>query len=147
MKDRNAPTNFGRCVTRFLTSYLPGKKNLSSHTIRSYSLALRMYIRSKKKGRPKQGRTRNMLNRLSVQSHEVLAFMKVSPALFDNNQAELDLRMVKVKQKISGVFLSAKGANIFCQIRGYISTTRKNSVSAFDAIRSAYQGTPFMPEF
>ncbi len=44
MKDRNAPTNFGRCVTRFLTSYLPGEKNLSTHTIRSYSLVLRMFI-------------------------------------------------------------------------------------------------------
>ena len=44
MKDRSIPTNFARCVTRFLTSYLPGERNLSSQTIRSYSLALRMYI-------------------------------------------------------------------------------------------------------
>jgi integrase/recombinase XerD len=44
MKARNTPTNFARCVTRFLTSYLPGERNLSSQTIRSYSLALKMYI-------------------------------------------------------------------------------------------------------
>ncbi len=44
MKVRNAPTNFARCVTRFLTSHLPGERNLSSQTIRSYSLALKMYI-------------------------------------------------------------------------------------------------------
>jgi site-specific recombinase XerD len=44
MKIRNAPTNFARCVTRFLTSHLPGERNLSPHTIRSYSLALKTYI-------------------------------------------------------------------------------------------------------
>ena len=44
MKSKNAPTNFARCVTRFLTSYLPGERNLSSQTIRSYSLALKMYV-------------------------------------------------------------------------------------------------------
>ena len=44
MKVRNTPTNFARCVTRFLTSHLPGERNLSSQTIRSYSLALKMYI-------------------------------------------------------------------------------------------------------
>lgn len=44
MKGRSAPTNFARCVTRFLTCYLPGERNLSAQTIRSYSLALRMYI-------------------------------------------------------------------------------------------------------
>jgi len=44
MKVRSAPTNFARCITRFLTSHLPGERNLSSQTIRSYSLALKMYI-------------------------------------------------------------------------------------------------------
>lgn len=44
MKDRNAPTNFARCITLFLTSHLPGERNLSSQTIRSYSLTLKMYI-------------------------------------------------------------------------------------------------------
>lgn len=44
MKARNAPTNFARCVTRFLTSHLPGERNLSSQTIRSYSMAMKMYI-------------------------------------------------------------------------------------------------------
>ncbi len=80
-----------------------------------------------------------MLNRLSEHSHQVLAFMEGSPAIFNNNQAERDLRMVKVKQKILGVFLSTKSADIFCRIRSYISTARKNSVSAFNTIRSACQ--------
>jgi len=66
---------------------------------------------------------------------------------FDNNQAERDLRMMKVKQKISGVFRCPKGADMFCRIRGYISTARKNSYPAFAAIISARQGEPFVPEF
>jgi transposase len=100
----------------------------------------------KKRGRPKQGKARNMLRRLSEHRHEVLAFMEDYRIDFDNNQAERDLRMVKVKQKISGVFRSTTGADMFCRIRGYISTARKNSVSAFSAITGVFHGKPFIPE-
>jgi len=100
----------------------------------------------KKRGRPKQGKVRNMLNRLSLHHHEVLAFMEDYRVDFDNNLAERDLRMMKLKQKISGVFRSAKGADMFCRIRSYISTSRKNSVSAFSAITDALHGRPFIPE-
>jgi transposase len=64
---------------------------------------------------------------------------------FDNNQAERDIRMIKVQQKISGTFRSPQGANIFCRIRGYISTIRKNSLSVIDAIQAAFEGNPFIP--
>jgi len=101
---------------------------------------------TKKRGRPKKGRALNMLVRLSEHRHEVLAFMEDLTIPFDNNQAERDLRMIKVKQKISGVFRSTKGADMFCRIRGYISTARKNSVSAFSAITDALHGRPFIPE-
>ena len=100
----------------------------------------------KKRGKPKQGKVRNMLNRLSLHHHEVLAFMEDYYVDFDNNLAERDLRMMKLKQKISGVFRSAKGADMFCRIRSYISTSRKNSVSAFSAITDALHGRPFIPE-
>ena len=100
----------------------------------------------KKRGRPKKGRVLNMLGRLSEHRHEVLAFMEDFAVPFDNNQAERDVRMMKVKQKISGVFRSVKGADMFCRIRSYISTARKNSVSAFSAITEALDGKPFIPE-
>jgi transposase len=64
---------------------------------------------------------------------------------FDNNQAERDVRMMKVKQKVSGTFQTAGRADVFCDIRGYISTARKNGCRALDAIHDAFRGPPFIP--
>lgn len=98
----------------------------------------------KKRGRRKKSKGRNLAERFANFADEILAFAEDFKIPFDNNQAERDLRMMKVQQKISGGFRSRGGAEVFCRIRGYISTNRKQDFNILQALQNAFHQQPFL---
>jgi transposase len=94
------------------------------------------------RGRPRASPARNLAERLRDHKDSVLRFLRDFRVPFDNNQAERDLRMMKVKHKISGCFRSERGAHAFATVRGYISTARKQGFGAFEALRALFDGAP-----
>jgi transposase len=101
----------------------------------------------KGRGRAKKSKARNLVERLGRQRESVLRFAYRFDVPFDNNQAERDIRMVKVQQKVAGGFRSWEGARYFCRIRGYLSTLRKQGADLLDALRLTLSGEPPMPAF
>jgi transposase len=105
-------------------------------------------IRPKKKGkrgRIKKSKSRNLLERLRDYEQDALRFMDNGRVPFSNNLGESDIRMTKVQQKISGCFRSMDGAQIFCRVRSYLSTCRKQGVKSSHALDLLFNGK--LPDF
>lgn len=100
----------------------------------------------RKRGRPRQSKAKNLLDRFIIHEEEILRFATDLNVPFDNNQAERDLRMVRGQQKISGCFRTPQGADAFCRNRGYISTIMKNMMSIIDSLYAALLEAPPIPE-
>ena len=96
-------------------------------------------------GRSKQDKATNLLDRLEDYDHCILAFLLDPNVPFTNNQGEQDIRMIKVKQKVSGCFRTLEGAQCFARIRSYLSTCRKQGFNLWDACLQAASGKPFLP--
>ena len=101
---------------------------------------------SKKTGKLLRTKALNLLLKMQKYDIETLTFMYDFDVPFDNNLAERDLRMQKLRQKISGCFRGKEGANVFCRIRSYISTARKNGQKVMESLVNAFKGKPFLPE-
>ena len=94
------------------------------------------------RGRIAQTEARKLVARLNQYQTEVLRFMTDFRVPFDNNQAERDLRMVKLRQKIGGCFRTGQGAMEFCRLRSVISTARKQGQAVLESIERVLRGQP-----
>lgn len=93
-------------------------------------------------GRIAQTAARKLVARLEQYQAEALRFMTDFRVPFDNNQAERDLRMVKLRQKAGGCFRTGDGAGGFCRLRGVISAARKQGRGVLDSIERVLRGQP-----
>jgi transposase len=99
-----------------------------------------------RRGRKKKSKPRNLLERLRNHKEGILKFVKDPSVPFDNNQAERDLRMVKVQQKISGCFRSIDGGLFYARIRGYIATVKKHNENVLTALQGLFESRYFFPK-
>lgn len=135
-----------------------GKKQVKKEVIKGFEEKYRTILKNgleeipklpesdvKKRGRKKQHKAKNLWDRLVDYEKEVLFFLHDLRVDFTNNDGERDIRMCKVKAKVSGTFRSESGAKNFAKIRSYISTTQKQGRNVLEALVGAFQNNPFVP--
>jgi len=148
---------WARQLSELLLEFYQTRQKQGELNERRFQLALRRYHSLVRRGRRRhprrgsgqgpraQGKAANLLDRLEDFDLCFLAFLLDERVPFTNNQAEQDIRMVKVQQKISGCFRTFQGAQRFCRIRSYLSTCRKQGQNLWDALQRAMVGQPFLP--
>jgi transposase/uncharacterized coiled-coil protein SlyX len=99
----------------------------------------------RRRGRTRRSPAANLLARLDRHRDEVLRSLDDCRVPLDNNQAERDLRMVKLQQKISGCWRTLDGAAAFLAIRSYLSTARKHGMNPLVVLGQLFQGHPWLP--
>ncbi|MCK5250391.1 MAG: IS66 family transposase [Spirochaetaceae bacterium] len=95
--------------------------------------------RTGKRGRPRKGKVLALIHRMDLYQHDILRFMSEGNVPFTNNLAERDLRMIKVRQKISGTFKNIDRASDFCSIRSYLSTVQKQGKDILEALANVFK--------
>ena len=127
-----------------------GKSSLSKPTLQWYRNSYDDLIKrglavnpikvppEKTKGRIKKTKARNLLERFRDYHEDILRFFHDFDVPFDNNLSERDIRMTKVKQKISGCFRTFTGARYFARTRSFVSTAQKQHVSILDALKDLF---------
>jgi transposase len=127
-----------------------GKTQVSQATIKDYQKQYHQILQRGNRANPlppkdynnprkrKRTKAQNLLRRLEEYESEVFRFYTDFNVPFDNNLAERDLRMAKVKQKISGCFRSERGAHYFARLRSYISSARKQGLNTLEALKAIF---------
>jgi hypothetical protein len=89
--------------------------------------------RQGKRGKDPKTRARNLLDMFMEQKEQILKFLMDFKVPFENKQAERDIRIMKLQQKISGTFRTIQGAEVFAEL-AYVSTIKKNNLPIIDGI-------------
>lgn len=139
-----------------------GKQSLELKRVTHYVKRYQILLKKAWKLNPKQARdptrldtrgiikqtfTYHLLVRLERYSNDVWRFITNHRVPFDNNRAERDIRMPKLKQKISGCFRTTRGFDTFCTIRSYLATLRKQQLPLFKALALSFSGNVPQPCF
>ncbi len=86
-----------------------------------------------------------LARRLLAREDDYLRFTTDPHAPFDNNAAERQIRMGKLRIKVSGCMRSMAGAEAFCAIRSYLATAARHGIGMLDALTRTASGTPWLP--
>jgi transposase len=131
-----------------------GEEHLSAQVLHSLRVRYGQLIAQGHRANPAKGsgalvghekKAINLVERLDARRDDVLGFLTDFDVPWDNNQAERDIRMVKLQQKISGTWRTFAGAEVFCAIRSYISTMKKHNVSVIDGLGMLARGDVWLP--